>query len=309
MNMSTNVSTLSKKYCPDCGGITFIEDHDMGEIVCKTCGLVIDENVLNRGPEWRAFTLEERERKARTGSPASLIKFDKGLSTTFQPYKDGYGKPLSTKDRRKMMRLQKWQIRTRVHSSAHRNLSQAMNKLTLLSDKLHIPKNVEENAAHIYRKAFDRRLVRGRSIESTVAAALYAACRLTRTTRSLKEIVDASSRSRKEISRHYRMLQRELDLKIPLDDPFQYVSKIGSKIAITEQVQQTAIKLLDKAKQKKILSGKDPIGLAASAIYIACKLNFIRKTQKEIAIAAEITEVTIRNRYKSLIKSLNIPNY
>ncbi|UCH02117.1 MAG: transcription initiation factor IIB [Candidatus Bathyarchaeota archaeon] len=304
--MSNQVSILRKKQCPDCSGTTFIEDHDIGEVICNTCGLVVDEKNINEGAEWRAYTLEERARKARTGSPASLIKFDKGLSTTFQPYKDGYGKPLSMKDRLRMMRLQKWQIRTRVHSSAHRNLSQAMNKLTLLSDKLHIPKDVEENAAHIYRKAFDKGLVRGRSIESAVAASLYAACRLTRTTRSLTEIVNASSRSRKEISRHYRMLQRELDLKIPIDDPFKYVSKIGSKIGINQQVQQTAVKLLHKAKQKKTLSGKDPIGLAAAAIYIACKLNIIRKTQKEIAIAANITEVTIRNRYKSLIKTLKL---
>jgi transcription initiation factor TFIIB len=210
------------------------------------------------------------------------------------------------RERLKMMRLRKWNIRARVHSSAERNLSQAMNELTRLSDKLHIPASVEENAALIYRKALDEGLIRGRSIKSIAAAALYAACRLTRTPRSLKEIAEASTRRRKEISRCYRLLQRELDIKMPVDDPSKYISKIASQVGLTQKTQNTAFKLLKGAKEKKGIVGKGPTGMAAAALYIAAIINEQSLTQRELAKAADVTEVTVRNRYKELDRILGL---
>ncbi|MCW4037232.1 MAG: transcription initiation factor IIB [Candidatus Bathyarchaeota archaeon] len=292
--------------CPECSGTEFVTDMETGEIACSQCGLVLQEEILDQKPEWRAFTPEETRSKARTGPPASLRQFDKGLSTTFQPYKDTYGRSLPMRERLKMMRLRKWNIRARVHSSAERNLSQAMNELTRLSDKLHIPASVEENAALIYRKALDEGLIRGRSIKSIAAAALYAACRLTRTPRSLKEIAEASTRRRKEISRCYRLLQRELEIKMPVDDPVKYISKIASHVRLSQKTQNTASKLLERAKDKKGVVGKGPTGMAAAALYIAAIMNDQSLTQRELAKAADVTEVTVRNRYKELDKILGL---
>jgi transcription initiation factor TFIIB len=297
---------VQKGQCPECGGDQFVTDMETGEIVCSRCGLVLQDEILDQKPEWRAFTPEETRSKARTGPPTSLKRFDKGLSTTFQPYKDSYGRALPMRERLKMMRLRKWNIRARVHSSAERNLSQAMNELTRLSDKLHIPASVEENAALIYRKALDEGLIRGRSIKSIAAAALYAACRLTRTPRSLKEIAEASTRRRKEISRCYRLLQRELDIKMPVDDPSKYISKIASQVGLTQKTQNTAFKLLKGAKEKKGIVGKGPTGMAAAALYIAAIINEQSLTQRELAKAADVTEVTVRNRYKELDRILGL---
>jgi transcription initiation factor TFIIB len=235
-----------------------------------------------------------------------LKQFDKGLSTTFQPYRDTYGKALPMKERLKMLRLRKWNIRARMYSSAERNLSQAMRELKRLADKLNIPSSVEENAALIYRKALDRGLVRGRSIRGIAAAALYAACRLTRTPRSLKEIVEASTRSQKEIARCYRLIQRSLNMKMPIDDPIKYVSKIASKSGLDQQTQNLAIDLLQRAKKIKADVGKGPAGIAAAALYIASIITNHKITQKELANAADVTEVTVRNRYKGLDKNLNL---
>ena len=297
---------VQKGQCPECGGGQFVTDMETGEIVCSRCGLVLQDEILDQKPEWRAFTPEETRSKARTGPPTSLKRFDKGLSTTFQPYKDSYGRALPMRERLKMMRLRKWNIRARVHSSAERNLSQAMNEITRLSDKLHIPASVEENAALIYRKALDKGLIRGRSIKSIAAAALYAACRLTRTPRSLKEIAEASTRRRKEISRCYRLLQRELDIKMPVDDPSKYISKIASQVGLTQKTQNTAFKLLEGAKEKKGIVGKGPTGMAAAALYIAAIINDQSLTQRELAKAADVTEVTVRNRYKELDRILGL---
>jgi transcription initiation factor TFIIB len=292
--------------CPECRSTAFVTDRESGEITCQSCGLVLQEDLLDHKPEWRAFTPEERRSKVRVGAPTSLKQFDKGLSTTFQPYRDPYGKALPMKERLKMMRLRKWNIRARMHSSTERNLSQAMHELTRLSDRLHIPQAVEENAALIYRKALDCGLIRGRSIRSIAAASLYAACRLTRTPRSLKEIVESSPRDRKEIARCYRLIQRRLNVNMPVDDPLKYISKIASKSQLDQKTQNLAIELLQQAKQINGLVGKGPTGIAAAALYIASIMNGKTITQRELAKAADVTEVTVRNRYKGLDNALHL---
>jgi transcription initiation factor TFIIB len=292
--------------CLECGSSELVTDEDSGEVVCSKCGLVVRDLLLDPKPEWRAFTPEETRSKARTGAPTSLTQFDKGLSTTFQPYRDAYGKALPMTERLKMMRLRKWNMRARVHSSAERNLSQAMNELTRLTDALHIPMSVEENAAFLYRKALDEGLIRGRSITSLAAAALYAACRLTQTPRNLKEIVEASTRSRKEISRCYRLLHRELAIRMPVDNAVKYVAKIASQAGLSQKTQNGAMDLLDEAKKQKADIGKSPAGMAAAALYIVSIRNGEKIAQRDLAKAAEVTEVTIRNRYKRLVKDLGL---
>jgi transcription initiation factor TFIIB len=292
--------------CPECGSSELVTDRDTGEVLCSGCGLVITETLLDRKPEWRAFTPEERRAKVRVGAPTSLRQFDKGLSTTFQPYRDAQGKALPMTERLKMLRLRKWQNRARVHTSAQRNLSQAMNVLTRLSDTLRIPHDVAETAALLYRKALDAGLVRGRSIKSLAAAALYAACRVTRTPRSLKGVVEASTRDRKEISRCYRLLQRELNIQMPIDDPTKYVSKIASIAGLSQKTQNLAIRLLQEAKKAKVIVGKGPAGIAAAALYIAAFMNGKNVTQRKLAKASGVTEVTVRNRYKGLDQSLGL---
>ena len=293
--------------CPECTSDNLVEDYDRGEVICQACGLVINEKVMDRGPEWRAFTKEERESRGRVGIPISFSMHDKGLSTVIDRInRDAYGKQLPISTRLEMLRLRKWQIRTRVHSSIDRNLAQAMAELDRLTDNLHIPSQVKERAAVIYRKSLDNGLVRGRSIAAIAAAALYAACRATETPRTLKEVAAASSVKRKDVARCYRLLLRELNIKMPVEDPIRCVSKIASKVRIPIKTQRTAIKILGEAKKRGIVSGKDPMGLAAAALYVACVLDGVKKTQKEIAEVANVTEVTVRNRYKGLKESLKL---
>jgi transcription initiation factor TFIIB len=220
--------------------------------------------------------------------------------------KDAFGRQLPAAKRLQMLRLRKWQIRARVHSSVDRNLSQAMAELDRLTDKIRVPHSIKEQGALIYRRALDKGLVRGRSILAIAAASLYASCRFTQTPRTLKEVSNASYVKRKDIARCYRLLIRELNLKMPVANPINSVPKIASKININEKTQQTAIKLLHSAVENKLIAGKDPQGMAAAAIYIACVLEGEKKTQKQIAEAAGVTEVTVRNRYKGLRNYFNL---
>ncbi len=298
--------TVTQPTCPECGRIEIVRDMEMGEAVCCSCGLVIRENILERGPEWRAFTLEERKSRSRVGAPTKFRHFDKGLSTVIRVDRDAFGRPLSPKVRRQMWRLRRWQLRSSYHASQARNLSMAMNELNRLSEKLHIPSSVQEMAAVIYRKALNKGLVRGRSIASIVAGSLYAACRFTKTPRTLKEIAEDSLRNQKEISRAYRLVTRNLEMKMPIDDPIDYVTKIAEKVRVFSDVEGLAIKIIRDAKNNRATMGKDPSGLAAAALYIASKLKRGKTTQKHLAKAAGLTEVTVRNRAKDLMKRLDL---
>lgn len=293
--------------CSECGSTNLIHDPDTGETICGGCGLVLREQMMDKGPEWRAFTQEEKASRSRVGVPTSYSVHDKGLSTAIgRVDRDAFGRKLPLSTRLQMWRLRKWQIRSRVHSSVDRNLAQAMAELDRLSDKAYIPGPVKEKAAVIYRKALDKGLVRGRSIAAIAAASLYAACRTTGTPRTLREIAESSFVDKKDVARCYRLLLRELKVQMPIADPLTYVSKIAEKTGISGQTQGIAIKILYEARRRRAAAGKDPMGLAAAALYIACLQRSEKKTQKDIAEAAGVTEVTVRNRYKSLKRQLDI---
>jgi len=293
--------------CPECGSNDMIEDYDRGEVVCGHCGLVVRENIMDVGPEWRAFTKEEMDERSRVGVPFSLTLHDKGLSTVIdRANRDAFGKRIPASTRLQMLRLRKWQIRSKVHSSIDRNLAQAMAELERLSDKVRIPGSVKEKAALIYRRALDKGLVRGRSIMAIVTASVYAACRLTHTPRTLKEISAESLADEKDISRCYRLLLSELDIKMPIIDLKRRIPKVASKIGLREKTQQRAIGIIRMAEKKHMVAGKEPMGLVAATLYIACVLEGERKTQKDAAEAAGVTEVTVRNRYRDLKENLDL---
>ena len=293
--------------CPECTSKNLVHDYDTGETICGDCGLVVYEQMLDKGPEWRAFTQQEKASRSRVGMPTSYSIHDKGLSTSIsQVDRDAFGRKLPISTRLQMWRLRKWQIRSRVHSSTDRNLAQAMSELERLSSKVSISPQIREKASLVYRRALDKGLVRGRSINSIVAAALYAACRKSGAPRTLSEISEASLVDKKDVARCYRMLLQELDFHMPIADPLTYVSKIAEKNGISGKTQGAAIKILADARRKRFGSGKDPMGLAAAALYIACLQQNEKTTQKNMADAAGVTEVTVRNRYKLLKKQLNL---
>jgi transcription initiation factor TFIIB len=313
----TQVSKVQKvpqqkaENCPECTSKNLIHDADTGETICGDCGLVLYEQMMDKGPEWRAYTEQGKVSRSRVGMPTAYSIHDKGLSTTIsQIDKDAFGKKLPLSTRLQMWRLRKWQIRSRVHSSIDRNLSQAMSSLDRMSGNVNISPPVKEKAALIYRKALDKGLVRGRSISGVVAASLYAACRKSGLPRSLSEIAEASLVDKKDVGRCYRLLLQELDFHMPVSEPLTYISKIAEKNNISGKTQGTAIAILREARVRRVVSGKDPMGMAAASLYIACLQNDEKVTQKDIAEAAGVTEVTVRNRYKALKAQLflTVPN-
>jgi transcription initiation factor TFIIB len=306
MNLKMQKLKTEKNVCPQCHSPDIVTDGTNGEVVCSQCGLVIVEDLVSRAPEWRAYTLEERRSKSRAGAPIRYSHFDKGLHTTIRGFMDASGRRLSGKAKRRVWRLRKWQNRAIVHDSRNRNLVQAMSELQMLAEKLHVSSAVKELAAVVYRKALDEDLTRGRSIAAIVAASVYAACRFTRTPKTLKDVVAVSARSRGEVSRAYRLIVRTLKMEMPSQDPVSYVSRIAAKANISGVVQGVAVKILRRAKRKRITMGKDPVGVVSAVLYLACQKEGEHVTQKDIAEAAGVTEVTLRNRKNELVKKLGL---
>jgi len=286
--------------CARCSKNSMMTDNVTGEKFCENCGYVDSSPIVDSSQEWRSFA-DDTGNRARAGSPTSLTMHDMGLATIINPQnRDATGKPLSASMKSTIERLRTWDSRSQIHDPSDRNLRLAFSELNRLKDKLSLSDSVVEKAAYIYRKAMDKKLVKGRSISGMIGSALYAACRDTEIPRTLKDVASASNVKKKDIARCYRLLVKELDLKMPVTDPIQCVARIASMINISEKTKRYAIKILKTAQKNKESSGKHPMGLAAAALYLSCVKNGEDKTQRDVAEAANVTEVTIRNRYKGL---------
>ncbi|KOX91748.1 transcription initiation factor IIB [Haloarcula rubripromontorii] len=293
--------------CPECSG-NVVTDAEHGETVCEDCGLVIEEDEIDRGPEWRAFNSAEKDRKSRVGAPTTNMMHDKGLSTNIGwQNKDAYGRSLSSEQRQKMQRLRTWNERFRTRDSKERNLKQALGEIDRMASALGLPQNVRETASVIYRRALGDDLLPGRSIEGVATSALYAAARMAGNPRSLDEMARVSRVEKMELTRTYRYIVRELSLEVQPADPEHYLPRFISDLDLSEETQRQARDLVEGARQSGMLSGKSPVGIAAAAVYAAALLTNEKVTQSQVSDVADISEVTIRNRYKELLEAEDLP--
>jgi len=296
--------------CLICKNNRIVTDSESGEVICSNCGTVIsDRNQEISRPEWRFYSAEQENDRSRTGIPITLAKADMGLATLIgKDDRDASGHLLDGAMRNRMQRLRTWDLRTRNHTASDKNLLQAFSKLDVLKDKLALSDAVVEKIAYIYRKVQHRGLIRGRTISGLIAAAIYAGCREMETPWTLKDIAAASNVKRKDIARNYRMLLFELNLKVPNADPIKCIVKVANRSNLTENTKREAIAIMKDVAKKEISAGKDPMGLAATVLYLSCLKTGEEITQTQIAQASGVTEVTVRNRLKDLRDKLNLIN-
>jgi len=292
---------MTLKKCPECGSVNLVHDEHRGEVICESCGYVVEEKMVDLGQEWRQAE-GSTTKKGRGGAPMSLQKFDKGLTTNIGEISDIYRLP--EKQARRMIRIKKWQ--ERVSTSIERNLRLAMQELRKVASFLNLPNVVKEEASRIYNFVLQRGLVRGRSMESVISACIYASCRTYNIPRTLDEIANASEIERKEIGRTYRFITRKLTMTITPSSPKDYISRFASILHLSPKTQNDSLKILQKAETSELTSGRGPAGIAAASLYVASLLNNEKRTQREVADVAGITEVTIRNRYKELLDKLGL---
>ena len=289
------------KRCPECNSINLTIDEKHGEIHCRSCGTVIDENIVDTSPEWREFS-EDGEDHRRTGAPASFTKADMGTGTTIGSGSEIYNLPGA--QRRRFLRLREWQ--NRASTSLERNLRYALVELKRVASMLNLPPSIEEESARIYNLAVRKTLVRGRSMESVVVGAIYIASRRFNLPRSLSEICKITGANKRDVGKTYRFIARSLGIKLLPSGPIDYIPKFATKLNFSGATQTKAVEILKKAQNLELTSGRGPIGLSAAALYVASLLTGEKRTQREIADAVGVTEVTIRNRYKEIIEKLGL---
>jgi transcription initiation factor TFIIB len=228
---------------------------------------------------------------------------DKGLSTKID-WRDISG--FSPEKRAELHRIRKWQQRGSVSSSIERSYAQGLTEIKRISDMLNIPKNIVETSAINYRKVASEGLTRGRSIKSIATACTYLACRQNKIVRTIEEFSNVSGVERKELASNYRFLVREMKLFVPPVKPNQQITKLANQMGLNGITEGIAHKLLLGAKEQKLTSGRGAKSIAAAACYIAARITGDYRTQREVGEAVDLTEVTIRNRYKEMMKRLNI---
>lgn len=314
---SSIIPASSNSVCSVCGYNQTITDTESGEIICSKCGQVISDKIEEILPEWRNFASSDGSNdKSRIGMSTSLARHDMGLSTIIgRTDRDASGQKIDAVMRSTMDRLRTWDFRTQTHSPTDRSLRQAFFQLDVLKDKLGLSDPVVEKTAYIYRKAQERGLVRGRTISAILTAAVYIACRELGTPRTLKDIAADSNIKLHEVAKSYRLLYFELDLKTPIVDPLKCIAKVANKANLSEKTKRQAAEIMNNVTKREISAGKDPMGLAASVLYLSSFNTGENITQNSIAYAAGVTEVTLRNRVKDLKKQKvfknnnNIQNY
>jgi transcription initiation factor TFIIB len=282
--------------CSACRSEVVITDHECGEVICSRCGVVIARLEGSAMQEWRAFSVDDFYSKSRVGGATSLARYNKGLLTTIGNSRDSKESGIN------FDRIRIWDFR--IQTANDRSLKQALPALEHLKESLGLPDTIVEKSAYFYRKAARINLIKGRTVSSVLAASVYLACRELETPRTLNEVSSASNVPRKKISRDYRLLVHTFDPKIPAVDHIRCITRIANKVGLSEKTKRMALKIMRQVVAMQISAGKGPMGIAATVLYIACLQGGEIKTQKELSIAAGVTEVTIRNRYSDLKKYL-----
>ena len=297
MEKETTDSYLKK--CPECGNNYIAFDDKRAEITCGNCGLVIEDNLIDTGPEWRAFSSDEINKKTRTGPLMPLFVLDKGTNIDSKN-KDAHGKYIDSKMVSLINRLRKWNRRAKINKSKDRNLSNAMEELDRLASRLHLSENIKEDTALNYRKVVNKKLTKGRSIIAMLLACIYISCKQNDTPKTFDEISEASQVDKKKIVMCYKTIFKELKLENKITSPKSYVSGICSVLKLSGNTENIARNIVEKSENTLVSVGKHPKALAGAAIYAASLANNEKRTQKEISVAAGVSEGTIRNQFNEI---------
>ncbi len=285
-----------------------IYDSEENAYVCPKCGCVTEISELYYGKETRSTSLSEAMKKARTGSPLTPTKIAMGLTTNISAQnRDAKGMAIKGVSRAMSKKLRAWHKRTTVSSTVDRALQIANPTFRKLFNNLNLPDAFLEEATIMFREVMERGLIRGRLIETIVAAIVYILCREKGIPRTLKDISAASEISKKEIGKAYKYLVKELGLKVKIQSPHVYLDYYAQRLNVPYEVKEKAKELLSQAIEKGLLSGRSPTVMAAACLLLAAKvMDYKEVKQRELAQIAQVTEVTIKNRCQEIAKSLGL---
>ena len=284
----------SANQCPECDGRVTT---NAAETVCDDCGLVLDDQRIDHGPEWRSFDADERE---RTGAPLTAARHDRGLSTEIGHGVDGNGNTLSGRKRRQLSRLRREHKRGQRQSTAEQNLAHGLGEVRRVVSALGLPESIRDQACQLFRSAQSEDLLVGRSIEAMAAASVYGACRCNGLSRMLDGVSEPARVGQASVTNAYKTLNRELGLPAKLVAPSDPIARLASAVKACDQVRRRARQLAERAEAEVNTAGVNPSGFATACLYVAGRERGRRFTQAAVAGAASVTTTTIRKHNETL---------
>lgn len=290
------MSATITRYCPECDGR--VRERET-ETVCDECGLVVDEDAVDRGPEWRSFP-DDDTNPERTGAPLTRSRHDRGLSTEI-----GHSTRLGGRKRRRIARMRRQHRRARISTKIERNQVYAFTEIQRLTSQLELPESVRDRACVLFESAQNEDLLRGRSLEGFAAAAVYATCRTAEVSRTHGEVVETARASSAELKAAYDALNRELGLQTGPIDPREYLARFASKLDLPQAVERRAGELAEVAREAGLTNGRNPGGVAGACLYLAAEEASLDLTQQAAAEVADVTPVTLRNSYYDLLEHVD----
>ncbi|MDS0301367.1 transcription initiation factor IIB family protein [Halogeometricum sp. S1BR25-6] len=296
-----DVSTDNTTACPECNGRVRT---NTAETNCEDCGLVIDEQQIDHGPEWRTFDGEESSNK-RTGAPLTVARHDRGLSTEIGRWRDASGNQLSARKRRQLGRLRREQRRGRWRSKSERNLAHGLGEVRRIASALGLSETVRDQACQLFRSAKHEDLLRGRSIEAIAAASVYGACRCNSSRVARSEVAERAQVERSRVVNAYKTLNTELGLPVSPVTPRSLIPRLSSELAVEDAVRRRALELAERAHGSAIANGRQPAGVAGACVYIASQEYRRGLRQTDIAEVAGTTAATLRARRDELLTTID----
>ena len=288
----------------NCKKNEMITDAYTGEIACGSCGIVSSDQIVDQGSESVGSNPNDYMNNSRVGAKRSLKMIDMGLSTIIEAKdRDVTGKPLSLENRRMFYRLRMWDRNSRSAASS-KSFQKAFILLDAISSKLGLPESVVEETAYLFRKIAARKILAGRSTSAMLCATIYITCRITDTPRTLQDVVEAGNIKKKVLQRTYRFLAKELDLSPEAYSPSEFVARISKGLTLSQKTQRLAFKILDLCAKKQVSTSKNPMAMAAAAVYLASTITIERVSQLKISKISGISAVTIRERKKEIVMKI-----
>jgi transcription initiation factor TFIIB len=284
----------SANQCPECDGRVTT---NAVETVCEDCGLVIDEQRIDHGPEWRAYDKEECE---RTGAPLTAARHDFGLSTEIGRGTDAKGNELSSQKRRRLSRMRREQTRGRWRSKAERNLAHGLGEVRRLASALELSNSVRDQACQLFRSAQNEDLLRGRSIEAIAAASVYGTCRCNGLSRLVDDVSEVARVAESRVTNAYKTLNEDLGLPAEPVSPSMFVPRLASDLACPDEIRQRARMLAEQAEERGVTTGVHPAGFAAACLYKAGREEGRWLTQSDVAESGDVTPTTVRTHHETL---------
>ncbi len=275
-----------------------IYDEERGEYICIETGEVISDHAFDYGPEWRTFGIEDVLARERVGSPLTNKVHDKGLATQIDT---------SSRKGRKLNALNR---RLRALSSKERKLVKALELMNSVVARLETPLSAQlkEEAGLMLRKIHKLGIVKKRNLRAIVAAVIKLAANNLELPIDTRKILSLCRVTQQEVWNAESKIMSEAGtvIRVRPPSPQSYLYKMAYQASLKPEMVTLASRILLIAKREGLTSGKGPKGLAAAALYIASILLGERRTQRDLSLAVNVSEVTIRNRYRDLIDNMLI---